>query len=146
MSWCRIGSHNWRCDVYVYEDSRGRWITQVAGRRHVAPLPDLVGSKLTTALIGWSGCRWTDAGTLAYATRWRGFVAGSWFGFVSLWQRFVHTAMVRLMPRRKIGLPFDGAYFEDETPAACADRLQWLAAMGYRVPADVIAALRREDR
>jgi hypothetical protein len=101
---------------------------------------------LTTAVFEWSGRRWDENGKLRYATRFHGFIADLWFDFAAFWHRFVHMATVRLIPMRRIGLPFDGAVFEDRTREACADRLQWLATLGYRVPADVIAALRRENR
>ena len=43
-----------------------------------------------------------------------------------------------------IGLPHDGASFNDPTASACADRLEALRVVGYTVPQDAIDALRAE--
>lgn len=43
-----------------------------------------------------------------------------------------------------IGLPHDGATFQDPDPGACADRLEGLKALGYEVPDYAIAELRAE--
>lgn len=44
----------------------------------------------------------------------------------------------------KIGLPCDGETYNDATPDECANRLESLKAMGYRVPQYAIDALREE--
>lgn len=44
-----------------------------------------------------------------------------------------------------IGLPHDGATFNDPTPGAAADRLEDLKAMGYIVPQYAIDDLRTES-
>ena len=45
---------------------------------------------------------------------------------------------------RKIGLPEDGETFNDATAGDCADRLEYLRALGYQVPQYAIDALREE--
>jgi hypothetical protein len=44
-----------------------------------------------------------------------------------------------------IGLPHDGETFNDDTAEECADRLESLRAMGYRVPQYAIDSLRGEE-
>lgn len=44
----------------------------------------------------------------------------------------------------KIGLPHDGDTLHNETAEECADRLEELREMGYRVPQSAIDALREE--
>jgi hypothetical protein len=44
-----------------------------------------------------------------------------------------------------IGLPCDSESYNDDTASECADRLESLRAMGYRVPQYAIDALRSEE-
>lgn len=44
----------------------------------------------------------------------------------------------------QIGLPYDGETFNDPTPGECADRLESLREIGYRVPQYAIDALIEE--
>lgn len=44
-----------------------------------------------------------------------------------------------------IGLPCDGESYNDETAGECANRLESLRDMGYRVPQYAIDALREEE-
>jgi hypothetical protein len=55
----------------------------------------------------------------------------------------------RILDRAKmvdIGLPHDGECFNDPTPGECADRLEELRVLGYRVPQYAIDQLRTEDK
>lgn len=45
-----------------------------------------------------------------------------------------------------IGLEHDGAYFNDPTPGAAADRLEMLREAGYNVPQYAIDSLREEKQ
>lgn len=54
-------------------------------------------------------------------------------------------AWIATADRVPIGLQYDGETFVDGNPAACANRLAALAAMGYQVPQYAIDALRAED-
>lgn len=147
MSYCRWSSMNWRCDVYVYEDVAGGWTTHVAGNRKIIrPVPDLLGCKLSMWLHRWSGVYWDrSAREVRYPSRWRKALYTPWSGFVCWWHDWVHLGTLRLIPRRPIGLPFDGETFGDETAAECADRLVWLRSLGYVVPQSAIDALRAES-
>lgn len=116
MSYCRWSSMNDMCDVYVYEDVAGGWTTHVAFRRRALP-------PIPSLPLGRVPTR-------------------LWL----LWDRYVHRATLHLIPLRPIGLPHDGCSFNDSTPGACADRLESLRAMGYRVPLYAIDTLREEDR
>jgi hypothetical protein len=121
MSYCRWSSDDFQCDVYVYEDVRGGWTTHVAGNRvrYAEPLP---------APVAFPPPGHTDDEFLAWYKR--------------------HQAvldMVGQAERLPIGLPHDGKTFNDPTPGECADRLAALAALGYRVPVDVIDCLRAEQ-
>ena len=46
--------------------------------------------------------------------------------------------------REPITLPYAGESFHEPTAAACADRIEALVALGYRVPAYVVTDLRQE--
>ena len=115
MSYCRWSSMNGRCDVYVYEDVAGGWTTHVAVKRRVLP-------PIPSLPLGRVPNR-------------------IW----AMWERRVRALSLRLIPALPIGLPYDGCCFTDSTPGACADRLESLRAMGYRVPLYTIDALRAEE-
>ncbi|MNG24402.1 hypothetical protein D3C84_1091230 [compost metagenome] len=55
-------------------------------------------------------------------------------------------AMVDAADRIPIGLPHDGEDFDDQTADACADRLEYLREVGYRVPQYAIDQLREEAK
>lgn len=117
MSYCRWSSDDHTSDVYVYfaGDEHGGFVTEVAGRRYL--LPDGLPPELDVM----------STPTLLWLERHQER------------QRILKAAA--LVP---IGLPHDGASFRDPTPRECAARLRCLAAVGYRVPADAIAALDQE--
>lgn len=116
MSYCRWSSDDFQCDVYVYADCRGGWTTHVAGRRRVID-PTALPPRVS----------WTDDPT-AY------------------WQRYnAVNALVDAAPLVDIELPHDGETFNDDTPGACADRLEALRALGYVVPQYAIDELRAEQ-
>lgn len=120
VSYCRWSTDDFRCDVYVYADIDGGWTTHVAGNRVVFPEP------------------MPDPVTLPHP-----FDSEQWDAW---WRRHqTVSAMVERATREPIGLPHDGETFNDPTPGECADRLNALAAAGYRVPAYVIADLREEE-
>lgn len=138
MSYCRWSSMNWRCDVYVYCDSEGGWTTEVAElRRIIPPIPNL-------PYIGFGNWLYRWAGGESHARTWRRWIYDRALHFASFWRRRIHMPSVGRMPLRKIGLPYDGEIFNDPTPLACADRLERLRSLGYRVPQHAIDALRAE--
>lgn len=115
MSYCRFSSDDFQCDVYVYEDCMGGFTTHVAGRRVVYKEALPPRVPLDKEHI--------DA-----------FVA-----------REVRIGeMVDAATRVEIGLPHDGESFNDPDAAACAERLESLRALGYRVPQYAIDMLRDE--
>ena len=146
MSYCRFSSMNMMCDVYVYQDCRGGWTTHVASvRRVIPPIPSVMTGSLMMLVHRWSGANWnSDAGSIEYPSRWRKHVAKAWFCFAAWWQTYIHGGSLQLIPRRKIGLPEDGGTFNDATAEECADRLEALRSLGYRVPQYAIDALREE--
>lgn len=146
MSYCRWSSMNWMCDVYVYEDVGGGWTTHVAGRRRaLPPVPDLAFGNFGMAMHRWSGCYYDRAARkMVYPVRWRGLVYGVWSRFSTFWHNKVHMGSLNLIPLRAIGLPHDGETFNDPTPTDCADRLEQLRGLGYKVPQHAIEALRGE--
>lgn len=137
---------NWRCEVYVYEDTLGGWTTHVAGRRRVLPpVPDIMGGRLSARLHKWSGWTWDNERRIgACRVRWRGAVYGAWSWFTAFWHNYIHMRSLHLIPLRNIGLQHDGETFRDDSPGDCADRLERLSAMGYVVPRYVIDQLRQE--
>lgn len=147
MSYCRFSSSNWMCDVYVYEDCGGGWATHVAGRRRVArPIPDLMGGKLSMTVHRWSGAEWDkDSRKVRYPQAWKGFLCGLWYSLAAFWHNSIHMGSLHLIPLRDIGLPHDGARFNDDTPGECAETLLMLRACGYIVPQHAIDALRAEE-
>ncbi len=146
MSYCRWSSMNWMCDVYVYEDCGGGWTTHVAGnRRVIQPIPDILACRLMMALHRWSGVYWDKSSrAMVYPMRWRAMIYRACGRVALFWHNHLHMASLRLIPIRPIGLPHDGQSFSDETPTDCADRLESLRALGYKVPQGAIDALRSD--
>lgn len=119
MSYCRWSTDDFRCDVYTYESVYGGWRTHVAGLRHTLGDDDLPAPVEV--------------------------VSGDEDSFVRWYRR--HQQVMKLINTQEyvpIGLPHDGETFTDDTPGECADRLQWLRGLGYRVPQAAIDALREE--
>lgn len=146
MSYCRFSSMNMMCDVYVYQDCHGGWTTHVASvRRVIPPIPSLLDGRFLMRVHHWSGATLNDdTKDFDYPSRWRKHVAKAWFRFAAWWQTYIHGGSLKLIPMRKIGLPEDGETFNDGTAEECADRLEALRAIGYRVPQYAIDALREE--
>ena len=121
MSYCRFSSDDFQCDLYVFEDVAGGFTTHVAGSRCVfhEPLPPDVPYPLGA-----------EPGSDAVK---------KWFA-----RHQKVMAMVEAAERVDIGLPHDGESFNDVTANDCADRLERLRAIGYRVPQYAIDALREE--
>ncbi len=118
MSYCRFSSNDFQCDVYVYADVTGGFTTHVAGNRVV------FGGELPEVVTLEDG---------AHAARW--------------YARHKQVMeMVETAERETIKLPHAGETFSDPDACACADRLESLRGLGYRVPQYAIDALRQEDR
>lgn len=142
MSYCRFSSMNWMCDVYVYEDVSGGWTTHVAARRRrFAPIPDVPWGSLPRFGSEWS----PERRCMVYPSLLHAAGARIVYGFVAFWHNRIHMGSLRFIPWRRIGLPFDGERFNDNTPGECAGRLEALRMMGYRVPQYAIDALREEQ-
>lgn len=140
MSYCRFSSNNFWCDVYVYEDVCGGWTAHVAGYRHaIRPIPQIPWKWLPTL-----GDYNLKTHRMVYPNR---FIAAldRVVSGIRVASYRLHYWSVGVIPRRPIGLPHDGARFNDETPRACAQRLIELRAMGYKVPQSAIDALLEED-
>jgi len=116
VSYCRWSSDDHQCDVYVYESDRG-FVTHVAANRWVfaEPMPDPVPVGTTETEV----LRWLERGRAV-------------------------SAILDRSTTDPIGLPHDGEDLTDPNPGACADRLETLRALGYRVPQFAIDALREE--
>jgi hypothetical protein len=115
MSYCRWSSDDYRCDVYVYEDSAGGWTTHVARVRVLGTVPPAP--------------RLDDPDFVRKAP-------------IAL--RAQHEYVMNAI-RQPIGLPHDGKRFNDPSPGECAARLQRLKDMGYLVPDYAIEALMKEQ-
>jgi hypothetical protein len=116
MSYCRWSSDDFGCDVYVYESTGDDWLTHVARNRVLGVVPPTPPMHDDPA--------WIQQYMLAHQAQ----------------MAFLETA-----ERAPIGLPHDGESFDDPTPGECADRLEQLRALGYRVPLYAIDALRAEQ-
>lgn len=123
MSYCRWSSDDWQCDVYVYEHVGGWWQTHVAGRKR--RLRDGVAFPPEVHYTGDNLDAWyaRDRAVLE-------MIGDANEGVLWDWED---------LPE----LPDDGN-FRDATPGECADRLEWLRGLGYRVPQYAIDELREE--
>lgn len=115
MSYCRWSSDDFQCDVYVYEHVSGGFAVHVAGNRVVFTEPLPEVVPLEKENLN---------------------------AFMVRHQKVM--AMVDASERIPIGLPHDGKEFFEGSAAACADRLESLMGIGYRVPQCAIDALREE--
>lgn len=118
MSYCRWSSDNHACDVYVYKDYTGCFMTHVAANKPIGVIPPIPKMPLAN---NESEAEWVAASKARH--------------------KFLDTC-----ERAPIGLKHDGATFMDDTPGECADRLESLSAMGYNVPQYAIDALREEQQ
>ncbi|HCA5794773.1 hypothetical protein N7714_23910 [Pseudomonas aeruginosa] len=116
MSYCRWSSDDFQCDVYVYESVAGGFVTQVAANR-------VVFKEELPAQIPFEP---------EYVKEY-------------LERHHKVMAMVGAADRVQIGLPHDGDSFDDADQEACADGLEYLKELGYRVPQYAIDALREES-
>lgn len=116
MSYCRFSSDDFRSDVYAYEHCDGGFVVHVARLRHVAetPIPPLPAEWWAVPVEELIAARKAQA---------------AW------------PEAARMEP---IGLPHDGETYCEADAGACADRLEALRAVGYRVPQFAIDALRSE--
>lgn len=120
MSYCRFSSDSFRSDVYAYEDFYGGYRIHVAARRHVIPVIPTLPTRMLTG----------ENRVLIRLWVW--------------WNNNLHMRSVRLIPRVRIGLPYDGQSFSVETAVEAANKLVMLRNSGYRVPASAIECLREE--
>lgn len=116
MSYCRWSSSNFGCDLYVYEDTGGGWTIHVAGARVVGHVPEAV---------------YPVDDSVEARDRWVASHAAQ--------MDFLATA-----EREPIALPHAGESFNLPTSLACAEKVEELVALGYRVPAYVARDLREE--
>lgn len=147
MSYCRWSSMNHMCDAYVYADMAGGWTVHVAkNRRVIPPIPSLIGGRLSLAMHRWSGVSYEgDIFSPVYPSRWREVAYAWWMRFAVHWHMHVHTRSLDLIPSRPIGLPYDGDSYNLATAGECAETLQRLREVGYRVPQGAIQALLDEE-
>lgn len=117
MSYCRWSSSNFGCDLYVYEDTGGGWTIHVAANRVVGHVPEVV----------WPIDPNDPEANARFATT-----------------QSEQTKFVVSAKREPIALPHAGETFNLPTALACAEKVEELAALGYRVPAYVAATLREE--
>ena len=116
MSYCRWSSDDFQCDIYAYEHVYGGFVTHVAGNRVVFSEPLPPEVPFQKEFI-------TE--------------------YIARHQKVLE--MVGEATRVPIGLPHDGEDFDDPDADACADRLEYLRSLGYRVPQYAIDALREES-
>lgn len=117
MSYCRWSSDDYQCDVYVYQCCDGGYATHVAGLRYVFSEP------LPPPI------EFDEGNVLPWVER----------------QQAV-SAIVGRSSSSAIDLPEAGSNFFHETPGECADNLERLRALGYRVPQSAIDELREDQQ
>lgn len=115
MSYCRFSSEDFQCDVYAYESVHGGFAVHVAGNRVVFTEPLPAQVPLEKENIA---------------------------AFIERHHKVMK--MVDAAKRMPIGLPHDGEDFCEGDASACADRLESLRTLGYRVPQYAIDSLREE--
>jgi len=117
MSYCRWSSDQFQCDVYVYKDVSGGWTTHVASRRDKWKAPNM---------------------PLNHVGKWHWYITWWWYTIRNrFWSEFRGLY--------DIGLEHDGESFNHDTPGECADWLQTLLDLGYKVPQYTIDSLREEE-
>jgi hypothetical protein len=114
MSYCRFSSNDYQCDVYVFASANG-YTTHVAASRVVFARPLPPPVVFSEANI--------DA----------------WVG-----REFEVNSIVEISGRKPLTLPLAGRSFDDESASVCADRLEKLRSLGYRVPQHAIDSLRED--
>lgn len=140
MSYCRFSSDNMMSDVYVYADFSGGFTTHVASNRlNFRPIP-----KPSYSMIIMRGEFDKEKRQIVYKNIYDEFVA-----FVTLRVYRIlcipHELSLRFIKRQNIGLQSDGMTYNHDTAGECADNLEHLRAMGYRVPQYAIDRLRDEQ-
>jgi hypothetical protein len=130
------------CDVYVYEDCMGGWTTHVAGNRSIfPPIPEIPFSWLPRVKSSWD----KENRKVLYDTR-KDKIIGKITARIWGYSHRLRSWSLGLIPKKKIGLEFDGETFNDPTADECADRLVVLKELGYNVPNYAIESLRGEDQ
>lgn len=122
MSYCRWSSMNGYCDVYVYEDALGCWVTHVATHRPPPGAPHADFDLLFDADM-----KVTDTTQARY--------------FEAQKKR---AAWDKKNPSIPIDHPLAGESFRHSSPEECADQLETLKAEGFVVPDTAIQGLREE--
>lgn len=138
---------NWMCDVYVYNDVICGYTIRVATNRKIMPpIPNIRLPNISAALHRWSGCYLDKSKkVMVYPLFWRGIIYRIWVNIIIFWTKHVHMRSVSLIPDKRIGLPYDGYTFHHNAPEYCANKLEELRALGYKVPQSAIDALRAES-
>lgn len=122
MSYCRFSGDNFACDLYCYADVSGGYTTLVAVNRVLGEIPKEEP---------WPGEGASEAEIEAWSHR----------------AAAAHRAQMDFLQsaeRAPIGLPHDGAGFNDPDLESFLARVTSLRAMGYRVPDYVLDTIREE--
>jgi len=115
VSYCRWSCDDFQCDLYCFESCYGGYETNVAGKRYVFAEPLPPPVEMD------------PKNTEAWLTRYR--------------------AVREILDRSEmqpIGLPHDGATFNDDTPQEFLATLLMLREAGYRFPDYVLGRVREE--
>lgn len=148
MSYCRWSSDFGECDVYVYADVSGGWTTHVAGRRLKHRVPDEIRA-IAADESREVGERFVAAHMAE--TAWReSLPCGEWPCHVRQPDGSTKPGTYKTpkdseyIDLREIS-PLAGQSFNDDTPGACADRLESIRGAGLNVPQYAIDELREEQ-
>lgn len=112
MSYCRWSTNDFDCDLYCYEDVSGGWTTHVAGNRVVGVVPP---EDMGLLLSG-------KAADLA----------------TYMAQHKARRDFLDAAEHKPIGLPHDGATFNDPTLETFRARVVSLREIGYHCPGWVL--------
>lgn len=127
MSYCRVSSMDFQCDLYVYHSTEDRWIIHVASQKRrisLEGLPEVPPFPETDKTTREEMLAWAEAQTSRQQEVYRRL------------EETEHTP---------IGLPHDGESFYFLSPGECADQCQKLIDMGYLAPDGLVSVLREEQ-
>ncbi|TWI84709.1 hypothetical protein JM93_03043 [Roseibium hamelinense] len=119
MAFCRFSDEDYGCDLYIYEDTDGGYVTHVASFRYdwKPPKPSPYDF---------------DYMKKAHEKTWKAQLK-------KYHEKLKHARQVT------IGLPFDGHTFWDEDVEEVIERVVLLHDLGYQVPEWVVTALKNEQ-
>lgn len=141
MSYCRFSSMNNMCDVYVYENVCGEWTIHVASCRNaLPPIPEIPINRLPSF-----GAAFNAIGAPPTYPSLLHKIAGRIMNKIWSLSHRLHLWSCHTMPKKNIGLDFDGETLNCSSAEECRATLVMLQTLGYKVPQYAIDSLLEES-